>query len=148
MYRWPLLAMLSIGLAGCRYTECTNPLFTENELIADDSLIGDWKLDNLNATVASAGHKVYRITIQADKTETTTFHVLKVGDHHFVDFETPDGGHAFARISILGDHLYTRSFSGYWLEDRLRRFPNEIAHRIERRTHQSEFLKKTKNRLF
>ncbi len=150
MCRLLSMAVVLICMAGC-YTESTNPLFTDKELVEDDSLIGDWKLNDLKATVASAGHKAYRITIQeagpAPKTETTNLRVLKLGDHHFVDFEIPKGGRAFARIAILGDHLYMRAFSESWLEDRLRQFPKEIAHQTERRAAESAFSVKKGDRI-
>jgi hypothetical protein len=142
MSRTFAVAAFLLVVAGC-FTDSTNPLFTEKDLVEEDVLVGNWQE---KLTVESLGKKTYQLKSRAEvssgKSEPPIkFWVLKLGDHYFVDFENPKGGHGFTRIAILGDKLYTRSFSDNWLKARFRQFPRELAHRIDREIIQSPNVK-------
>src|SRR4051812_47809258 len=96
MYRFAavLFAIVLLGTAGC-YTESVNPLFTDKDLVVENALLGRWTLENdQGATVSSIGEKAYRFTFEQKSDtpsrlsgpESIDFHVLRLGDHYFVDF--------------------------------------------------------------
>ncbi len=134
------VAVLLLAIAGCT-TSSINPLFTEKDLVEENVGLGNWRVDDdwrSKLTVESLGKKTYRIIAHGEDgaKDAANLWVFKLGNHYFIDMErngneSRKGGHEFARIAIIGDKLYLRTFNDYWLTEQCRKFPREIPHRFD-----------------
>ncbi len=127
---------LLVAAVGCdvHLTDSTKPLYTENDLVQEDAVLGNWMEHEgkVRISVETADENTYRIPAPNPKAKPTHLHfrLLKLGDHYFIDLDHRLGGHTFGRIALLGNSLYVRSFHPDWLKARCKESPEAFAHTV------------------
>lgn len=127
-------APILMAIVGSCGTNSTNPLFFERDLVEESPIVGDWQGFKIEAVGRKAYRMVSQQAIASEKPEVITFRLLNIGDHFFADVEGPMAKRIFTRVSILGDKVYVRGFSDDWLRARLKQFPSDVSHKLERET--------------
>jgi len=144
--------LLCLGLlllaAGCFAVPSLHPLYTQEDLIFDESLIGTWVgggEENPGRWVFEKGeNKAYKLTtINEDGTSKFEAHLVKLGEHTFLDTlpEPLEGvnkdffygshyipAHCFSKIAIKGDSLQIALLDPDWLKEKMEKGEVSIAH--------------------
>ena len=142
-----VLAFLFVGaLVGC-YVPSIHPLYTNQDLIFNPELVGQW-LESENGksqwVFAKKEDKSYalRITQEDKRVFVFTAHLLKVGEYHFLDIfpDTEDDTndnfllksmlpvHSFIRIKQLTPTLELEIMNTNWLNEFMKSNPEAIKH--------------------
>ena len=140
-----LLAVLGIAvlLAGC--VPSLHPLYTKQDLVVDNKLVGTWSDEDLEETwvFKAASDKAYDLTLTSNG-EPAEFetHLVRLGGATFLDMYPKETkgvkneyyllhlipAHTFSRIKIDGDVLSVAMLDGTWLEDVIDEGIVKIAH--------------------
>jgi hypothetical protein len=142
-----VLAFLFVGaLVGC-YVPSIHPLYTNQDLIFNPELVGQW-LESENGksqwVFAKKEDKSYalRITQEDKKVFVFTARLLKVGEYHYLDLfpdtedDTNDGFllksmlpvHSFLRVKQLTPTLEVEVMNTNWLTEFLKSNPDAVKH--------------------
>lgn len=143
----PLLAALALLAAACVPPVSLDPLFTEEDLIFDAALLGDWQVE-INAedglcTFEQEADKSYELDCTVEGSQATfDAHLLRLGEHTFLDTAVDDlhsentfalahlvPGHILSRVALDGDTLRLTQMSVEWLGKQLDDGAIKIAHR-------------------
>ena len=140
------IALLAILLGGC-LTVSLQPLYTENDLVFEPSLVGRWgdPDDDRNDQwlFEAAGEDAYTLTIIEDGQPEATFEgrLLRLKDHLFLDlFPKSAAGkndfldshlvpaHSFWRVEVNDETLRLGILKREWLEVELREGRLNLPH--------------------
>jgi hypothetical protein len=140
------LIILTAVLFGC--VPSWNPLYTDQDLVFDPALVGNWKdKDNKETWVfEKTGEKSYKLTHTDEDKHTGKFdvHLLKIGARTFLDLYLTDAsekemegnslaktmllpGHLFLRVDEIGASLKMAAPDPDWLRKHLEAHPGAIA---------------------
>ncbi len=106
--RYVLISMVALGasvLTGC-VPPSKHPLYTQEDVVFDEALLGDWQAVN-------------------------GVPLLKLGDHYFINFDGGEDDHTFYRVSLSGNQLEVRQLGGSWLLGLVEKDPKAIQHEIK-----------------
>jgi len=135
---------LSTLVIGC--IPSLHPLYTDQDVIFDPLLVGEWENDGGKQTwtFAKSGDNAYSVIFvgRDEKKGEFLVHLVKVGDHQFLDFfpQKPDlpqndfykghlmPVHTFMRVDRQGDSLELSFLKPDWIRDYLRAHPEAIKH--------------------
>lgn len=130
----PVLIFL-ILLAGC--VNSLHPLYTEQDLIFDPALLGQWIAGKETWIVTRQGEKTYSVVNTDEKGEKAIFvgHLLRVGGTMFVDlFPVGPALHDTLRVHTFYLVLRTEPtpqfgwLDGNWLKKYLEKNPDSLRH--------------------
>lgn len=132
------LAMLALAFlsGGCLVTSL-NPLYTDKDIVYDDSLVGSWRSEGDKETwmFNQEGENAYTLTIYDSET-SGKFDVilLKLGGQLFLDMfpADPEHGnlyyylhtiptHSFVKVSIEGETLKLAFMDLEWFQKRIKK---------------------------
>src|ERR1043166_3144698 len=140
-----------VSLTGCIVTS-VNPLYTQEDLVFDPALVGAWSEGEGKDTWAfeKAGEKKYKLLHTDEKGRTGEFeaHLLKLGQHPFLDLHLVDPGekeewqinelaavamimrpgHLFFKVSQIQPTLQVSPLHEDWLNKLLEKDANAIQH--------------------
>ena len=134
MRRFTFVVILAVALLaqGCLIVSI-HPLYTENDVVFDEALVGTWgdvSGDEESWVFEQAEEKAYRMTVNEEGKEPGHFeaHLVNLGEYLFLDLypEEPDGvnefftshvipAHSIWRATIAGDTLSLASLDYDWL---------------------------------
>jgi len=137
-----LSAILTVVLFGC--IPSLNPLYTKNDLITNDDLLGKWAENQSKEfwIFEKKDNTSYKL-IHKEKHEQSTFvaHLVKVGDSLFLDLfpEEPDTDdalyklhlfpvHTFSKVILRKNELILMMFNLSWLEEGIENGTINVAH--------------------
>ena len=140
--------IISIGflliMSGC--IPSVHPLYTEQDLIFDPLLVGEWadKDGKATWTFTKNAEKAYTLRYVDEKGKKGDFvvHLLKVGDRRFLDFYPADPDllqndfykchlmavHTFMRMQQQGDVIQMAFPKPDWIKKCLKEHPDAIKH--------------------
>ena len=142
-----LLFVTTLMLSGCTYS--TNPIFTEQDNLFDEALVGTWQADGglsdfatFELTRWTPDEKSYRVVIcnQAGKKQgTIQAYLSQIDENKFLTakFEHDKPSSTFpARViywtlaidQLDGEQLKVRSLRGDWLAQQVKRNPQVLKH--------------------
>ncbi len=139
-----VLLGLSFLLAGC--TPSVHPLYTDQDLIFDPSLVGDWADSDGKKTwtFTKSGENAYKLLCLDEKGKKGEFavHLLKVGDRRFLDLYPADPDlqqndfykchlmpvHTFMRVRQQENILQMAVLKPDWIKNFLQEHPDAIKH--------------------
>ena len=136
-----LFALLALLIAGC--VRSFYPLYTDKDLILDQTLIGTW-MDNDNNvwTFLKSKDKSYEL-VYTEKNSPAKFkaHLVKLGRFTFLDLAPEESGidnsffsahlipvHTISRIWISADSVQLSLFDNGWLKEMIDKKKLSIAH--------------------
>jgi len=140
--------IISLGvlflMAGC--IPSVHPLYTQQDLIFDPSLVGEWagKDGKQTWTFTKSGENAYKVLCVDEKGMKGEFaaHLLKVGERRFLDFYPADPHlqqndfytchllpvHTFMRVQRQEDTLQMAFMKPDWIKKHLQENPAAIKH--------------------
>jgi hypothetical protein len=140
--------IVSLGLlfvmTGC--IPSVHPLYTDQDLIFDPSLVGQWadKSGKETWTFTANGEKQYKLLYvdEDDKQGEFAVHLLKIADRRFLDIYPADPKlqqndfykghlmpvHTFMRVQMQNDVLQMAFMKPDWIKDFLQKNPAAIKH--------------------
>jgi len=148
MRKLKVLSLVAYGilLTGC-WVLSVNPLYTEEDSIFEQGLIGTWAdsagSDDGSWTFRIAGERVYRLVTKEEDEPDGIFeaHLLRLGGHLFLDVypQEPKSGSEFYRNHVIPAHSFWKvSLEGYvlvlyyldpeWLRENIDQKKIEIKH--------------------
>jgi hypothetical protein len=139
-----VLAVQCLTSTGCGGGAVSlRPIYTEADLIADDSLVGAYHDNESTVIVRKNDHGLEAVGPRDEngrKDPPVELHVLRIGSHYFLDILFPDKAsptdqrtlHMVARLARMGDRLRLRFLDMKWAADCLERDPNLVKHRLEK----------------
>jgi hypothetical protein len=77
---------LAVGLAGCAPVDSLNPLYTENDVVFEPTLLGQWGTEKDGLNVAKLGENGYRLVLSGRDDESGQI-VTVVLDAHLVNLQ-------------------------------------------------------------
>ncbi len=135
------ISILVLLVAGC--VRSFYPLYTDKDLIFDQTLVGTWIDGNNNVwTFLKSKDKSYEL-VYTEKTAPAKFkaHLVKLGKYQFLDLAPEEPGidnsffsghlipvHTFSRIWITNDSLRLSLFDNGWLKEMIEKKKVSIAH--------------------
>ena len=137
---------LLIIFTGCLITSI-HPFFTEDVLVFDPSLVGEWigEEENENFIFIKNGEKQYKMLLN-EETDTTEFtvHLIKLQNHLFLDLyphssEKEDETlyqmhyipfHSIVLLKQSDSTLQLSSLNHSWMKDQIHSDPTCIAHQM------------------
>ena len=136
-----VVVTLALVLSGC-LTPSIHPLYTDEDLVFEDSLVGTWSDDDQAWTFRSDDEGGYRLTVLDDGEESKLIaHLVQLGEHRFLDLypEDPDCEscwyylhmlpvHTFSRATLQGDVLELAFMDAEWLKDKSEAGELGLAH--------------------
>lgn len=151
-----IIAIIAAFLSGC-IVYSFYPLYTKEDLFANEILTGTWMEDDDDATWkfehAYFGKKVpenidstsYVLTVKDDEEGVSKFsvHIIKLGGHYFLDFYLEDfldndnlnlgdfhivPVHTFAKLTVKENELHINWFDQDWLEKLIKENKIRIHH--------------------
>ena len=142
-----ILTILAAALLaqGCLVVSI-HPLYTENDVVFDESLIGQWSdvsSDGDSWVFEQAEGKAYRMTVNEEGKQPGQFeaHLVKLGEYLFLDLypEEPDGineffishvipAHSIWRATITADSLSLASLDYDWLTREIKAGRLDVEH--------------------
>ncbi len=141
-----ILAGGLLSFSGC--IPSLHPLYTENDIVFDGGLVGEWSEDNARDTWTFAASSTNRYSlVHIDRNGNPgRFDVVlaEIGGHLFLNFfpETPTdlknlfyryhllSIHTFAHVQQIEPTLQMRFPDPEWLEEHLKEHPDEIRHEV------------------
>lgn len=139
-------AALLLVVCGC--VRSLHPLYTEQDLVYEPALLGEWtgKDGKQTYTVTKSGERGYSVTHVDEEGKRGEYdvHLVKVGDRLFLDFlpKRPDRGasdtyvahflplHSFWRVRQIEPTLQAEVLSIEWLGKLLKDSPDAIRHEM------------------
>ena len=140
--------IISLGLLflmmGC--IPSLHPLYTEQDLIYDPALVGEWVGNDgkVTWTFAKSGEKAYTLLYVDEKGKKGEFavHLLKIGDRRFLDLYPTDPDlqqndfykayllrvHTFISVQQQADTLRMSFMNFDWIKKYLQEHPDAIKH--------------------
>ena len=140
--------IISLGLlflmTGC--VPSLHPLYTEQDLIYDPALVGEWVGNDgkVTWTFAKSGEKAYTLVYVDEKGKKGEFavHLLKIGDRRFLDLYPTDPDlqqsdfykayllrvHTFMIVQQEADTLRMSFMKPDWLKKYLQEHPDAVKH--------------------
>jgi len=129
--------LCGVLLSGC-WIISYQPLFSDDTLTYDESLLGTWKNEDATAVFMPAGDKKYGIQYTEDsKTSLLEARLVKLGEQRYLDVYPPrDTGatavhrvdaHSFWKVSLEGDKLRLTLMDFDWLHALLEKDPKAIS---------------------
>ncbi len=138
------IAALLLLISGC--IPSLHPLYTENDLIFDESLLGSWKKNDEQWTFSMEDKKSYHLEIiNQEDTSNLFVHMLSLGGYYFLDFYPADNDHVdipdylmmnllavhtFARFSYDKDSIHVNFFDPDWLAGLFEQNRIRIKHEV------------------
>jgi hypothetical protein len=143
-----LVVLLILLAPGC--VPSLNPLYTEQDLIFDDRLLGDWAEDGDTADhwrFERLDERLYRVTCtEGGKEGRFDVRLMDLDGRRYLDFEPSEesldpvglGGfyrmhwvraHTFAELGLVDGVLRMAMVNGDWLSKHLEQNPGSLAHR-------------------
>jgi hypothetical protein len=136
-----LLGLLVLLIAGC--VRSFHPLYTEKDLILDQTIVGTW-IDNDNNvwTFLKGKDKSYEL-VYTEKNSPAKFsaHLVKLGKYLFLDLAPGESGidngffsahlipvHTISRIWVYPDSVQLSLFDNGWLKEMIDKKRLSIAH--------------------
>lgn len=128
---------LALLVAGCVVTPSLHPIYTDKELVFDQTLVGSWVVPDEEGGVTwnfqPGEGKAYRLIVQEQEgAEKFTAHLVKLGELTFLDLlpellldkesfysEHLLRAHSFLRIEIKENALQVSLLSPGWLDKKL-----------------------------
>lgn len=147
MRRFALVVILATALLvqGCLVVSM-HPLYTENDVVFDESLVGTWgdtTSDEDSWVFEPAEGKAYRMTVNEEGKEPGHFeaHLVKLGEYLFLDLypEEPDGineffishvipAHSIWRVTITTDTLSLAALNYDWITQEIEAGRLDVEH--------------------
>ncbi|MCK4372969.1 MAG: hypothetical protein KAW61_07470 [candidate division Zixibacteria bacterium] len=147
MRRFAFVVILAVALLaqGCLIVSI-HPLYTENDVVFDEALLGTWGSDPSEGeswVFEQAEGKAYRMTVNEKGKEPGHFeaHLVKLGEYLFLDLypEEPDGineffishvipAHSIWRATITADSLSLASLDYDWLTREIEAGQLDVEH--------------------
>lgn len=130
---------LLILISGC--LQSVNPLYTQDDLIFDSRLLGDWIFEDEHWSLEKNSAFDYKLTTQGESKKKAVFsvHLVKLGDHTFMDIypknELIDNNmyeatvfsvHTFLKIDIATEWVKISWIEGEALEKAIDQTETEI----------------------
>jgi hypothetical protein len=137
-----LIAACALFLAGCEPQVSLFPLFTPQDKLFDDRLLGEWQIwsgaelkpgDTPGTIIFSTSQEAYTYDVkipnfdgQKKITLITAARLVKLGNSLFIDFGTPNmdnlplipypaaEGHVFGRLTLEGNGAHINLLSDDW----------------------------------
>jgi hypothetical protein len=139
-FRILLMAVAAASLSGCMVVSI-NPLFTENDLVFDEQLVGTWEEDHNQMVVEKGTDGSYHMTyVEDDERTDYRLSLLKLGDQFFWDMqplEEPSDDdflllqtHLAVRVSVDEDNLTMAILDGDWLKRGLKQGTIQVDHQV------------------
>jgi hypothetical protein len=134
-FRTLIFSITMIGLVASCGVQALNPFYSEQNLIFDEDLVGNWtiKKGNENWSFEAIGDSHYRLRHQEKKTESSLIvHLFKINDQLFLDFtadtdqETDESYmgiwhyypvHSAAKLNLKKNKATIQFFGGQGLEE-------------------------------
>ncbi len=120
-----LLLPLAVLLTGCAPVDSLNPLYTDKDVVFDETLLGQWGTADEGLNFAKLGENGYRIVMSGkddDTGQVTTFvfdaHLVNLQGHRFLDVVWKQGGAVNDSQPIPEVHV-RRTKNGLEMEPRL-----------------------------
>jgi hypothetical protein len=116
---------LAVGLAGCAPVDSLNPLYTDKDVVFDETLLGQWGPPKDGMNIAKLGENGYRLVISGPDDDTGQIvsmvldaHFVNLQGHRFLDVVCKDCGSATVLQALPEVHI-THTKSGVKIEPRL-----------------------------
>lgn len=142
-----VVVILAVALLaqGCLVVSI-HPLYTENDIVFDEALIGTWgdvSSDGDTWVFEEGEGKAYRMTVNEEGKEPGHFeaHLVKLGEYLFLDLypEEPDGineffithvipAHSIWRARLSGDSLGLAPLDFEWITQEIKEGRLDIEH--------------------
>lgn len=157
---WIIVLLMALFFSGC-VVYSFYPLYTEKDLFPNEILTGDWMDED--STIWHFEHATISGKSSPDNIDSTSYfltmfndngqrsddakfliHILKLGDHYFLDFYIDDflndnayeqlsdfhvvPVHTFAKLNIKENQLIINWFDQGWLEDLIEKNKIRIHH--------------------
>lgn len=149
------IAVLIALLSGC-VVYSFYPLYTQEDLFANDILTGSWT--DADSSVWVFNHPVsknggaseedktsyeLKLSEKDGRTSTFTVHIVKISDHYFLDFFLQESScnneidlasmhlipvHSFAKLTVSEKRLEINWFDPEWLEELMKDKKEKIEH--------------------
>lgn len=150
-----LMALVSV-LAGCEPQKSLFPLFTTEDKLFDEQLLGEWKIwsgtelkpgDTPGLIVFSASDEKYTYDVkvpdfdESKRTLCSEARLVKLGNDVFIDFGTPDvdklpqipyptvEAHVFGKLTLQGDNARIDLLNDDWVKDAIKAGKMPLAFR-------------------
>lgn len=126
-----------------------HPLYTPDTLVFEPALLGTWENDDDPFVFKQLGEKAYLLDASTgDKVEQYKVHLVKLGEHYFLDFYARDSNnflsgdndygvaakvrtHTFAKVKWGDNKLEIRHFAeNEWLEQLFEQRRIRIKHEV------------------
>jgi hypothetical protein len=156
MHKFFILSLFVIFISGC-VVMSFYPLYTEKDLFPNDILTGSWmdndssewifehpvKKENGIEFIDSTSYILTLPTHEEDEMQVFSVHIVKFGDHFFLDFYLEEWGqdqntllkdfhvipvHTFAKLTVDEDSLKINWFNPNWLNDLIEKNRIRIHH--------------------
>jgi hypothetical protein len=125
LYRFFLALPLAIILAGCAPVDSLNPLYTDQDVVFDETLLGQWGTETEGLNFAKLGDNGYRIVMSGKDDETGQIatmvyeaHLVSLQGHRFLDLVCRECGLLTDSQPLTGVHVM-RTANGLKIEPRL-----------------------------
>ncbi|WP_215225456.1 hypothetical protein [Echinicola shivajiensis] len=150
-----LLFLLIVSLVSSCVLRSLHPLYTENELILDDRLIGNyvvdgtdaWNISRANNQSQKNGDKLYRLEhVQNRDTVIFDLFLVKLDKYLYLDFFVDDYKsknlenefaafhlypvHSFAKVSFKGNEIIINLFDSEYLGKLIEQNRIKISHEV------------------
>ncbi len=127
-----LLASLlfAVLFAGCVPSE--HPLYTEDDLVFDEALIGDWQCESkVTGSIQKLNDKTYKWINKQSDGRVFMLRLLRLRDHYFIDTTDVDGLHWFGKVAVQGNSLTFIPLNKDRLREILKTHPDAIKHKSD-----------------
>jgi len=143
LYKYLMAILIGLTLYGCVYS--VHPLFTNEELVVRNELMGRWQVDDDTIWEFSRGGGHYYTVVHIQEEDTTYLDagLGMVGDLYFLDFTIGDidlndmelfhlfPTHTFAKVTFGDDRIVLEWFATQWLENLIKDKRIRIRHELE-----------------
>lgn len=120
-----LVVPAALLLAGCESVSWLQPLYTPDDIVQEEALVGSWRADDEDTLAISVEGDGYLLTIEDKKGEKTVFsaYLLRIGGELYADLAEKGTGipdHLPVRIEISGDRMTWFTLDSEWLRKRVK----------------------------
>jgi hypothetical protein len=136
MQRFLPLGLLALLLASC-VPVSKQPLYSPNDLIFEEGLVGDWQQPGQKDVpfLKKGDGKSYLYGEKKDAEPTIEYRLLKLGEHYFLDGTGIGGagGHVFFKVGVVGQEARVRFLHPEWLLALVKKDPKAVTHEVNRK---------------
>ena len=145
-----LAALITLLVMGCGPALSLHPLYNEEDVIFNPSLVGSWGEENDGWNFQKAKGNVYSVTFLlklgdmgggSDRSDTLNLEgrLIQLGSYMFMDVTSRESDikdflavpvHVFLRLSLEGDSLGIAFMDDSWLEDIIEQNKEPIKHEL------------------